>query len=38
MLFRGELSRPIDWLDLLLHGACWAMLLAKAAVAVVRRS
>jgi hypothetical protein len=38
MLFRGELSRPIDWLDLFLHGAPWAMLLAKAAVAVVRRS
>lgn len=38
MLFRGELSRPIDWLDLLLHGAPWAILLAKAAVAVFRRT
>jgi hypothetical protein len=38
MLFRGELSRPIDWLALLLHGAPWAMLLTRAAVAVARRS
>ena len=23
MLFRGTLVRPIDWLDLALHGAPW---------------
>lgn len=29
MLFQNELRRPIDWLDLFLHGAPWALLLAK---------
>jgi hypothetical protein len=33
MLFRGQLVRPIDWFDLLLHGAPWALLVAKGAVA-----
>lgn len=32
MLVRGQLVRPIDWFDLLLHGAPWLLLLAKAAV------
>lgn len=26
MLFRGELTRPIDWFDLLAHGAPWILL------------
>lgn len=26
MLFRGELVRPIDWFDLLFHGAPWVLL------------
>lgn len=30
MLLRGELRRPIDWFDLVLHGAPWALLAAKA--------
>jgi hypothetical protein len=33
MLTRGQLVRPIDWLDLFLHGAPWALLFAKAALA-----
>ncbi len=33
MLIRLELSRPIDWLDLLLHGAPWVVLL----LSLVRR-
>ena len=28
-LVRGELVRPLDWLDLLLHGVPWLLLLAK---------
>jgi hypothetical protein len=32
MLFHGDLRKPIDWLDLLLHGAPWALLLAKVLV------
>ncbi len=29
MLVAGELSRPIDLFDLLMHGAPWALLLLK---------
>lgn len=29
MLVRGELVRPLDWLDLLLHGAPWGLLVLK---------
>jgi hypothetical protein len=36
MLARGDLTRPIDWFDLLMHGAPWAVLAAKAAL-VLRR-
>ena len=35
MLFSGKLVKPIDWFDLLLHGAPWLLLLAKAAVSLV---
>lgn len=31
MLFAGRLSRPIDIFDLLMHGAPWILLIAKAA-------
>jgi len=34
MLFRGTLTRPIDWFDLLLHAAPWVLLVLKAAVSV----
>ena len=36
MLFAGKLVKPIDWFDLLMHGAPWLLLLAKAAVALLR--
>jgi len=29
MLVAGELTRPLDWFDLVLHGAPWLILLAK---------
>lgn len=32
MLARGKLVRPIDWFDLFLHAAPWAVLTAKAAL------
>ena len=35
MLSRGELVRPLDWFDLLMHATPWALLVLKA---VVRRS
>jgi hypothetical protein len=31
MLARGELVRPIDWFDLLLHAAPWLLAVAKLA-------
>ena len=37
MLARGELSRPIDWFDLVLHGAPWALLLIKSALWIKNR-
>ena len=30
MLVRGELVRPIDWFDLVLHAAPWLVLAGKA--------
>lgn len=30
MLFSGTLARPIDWFDLVLHGAPWVILALKA--------
>jgi hypothetical protein len=37
MLLRGQLVRPIDWFDLVMHGAPWALLIGKAIVAARRR-
>ena len=37
MLARGQLVRPIDWFDLVMHGAPWALLVGKAVVVVRRR-
>lgn len=31
MLFKGTLSRPIDWFDLVMHGIPWILLILKAA-------
>ncbi len=36
MLVNGELKRPLDWADLLLHGAPWALLAVKAAASLRR--
>ncbi len=36
MLFTGKLVKPIDWFDLLMHGAPWLVLLAKAGVSLTR--
>ena len=37
MLSRGELKRAIDWFDLLMHGAPWALLIMKAARELLKR-
>ena len=34
MLKNGELSRPIDWFDLIYHGIPWVLLITKAAVSL----
>ncbi len=31
MLARGTLVRPIDWLDLVMHGAPWLLVILKGA-------
>lgn len=36
MLSKGELKKPIDWFDLLMHGAPWLVLLAKGVATLVR--
>lgn len=36
MLAAGTLTRPLDWFDLLMHGAPWIVLILKAAVSLVR--
>lgn len=37
MLAAGELSRPLDWFDLVLHGTPWALLLMKVGLSVGSR-
>ncbi len=37
MLAEGRLIRAIDWFDLVLHGAPWLLLIAKASVTMVKR-
>ncbi|HUJ18946.1 MAG TPA: RND transporter [Nitrospirota bacterium] len=34
MLAKGELVRPIDWFDLVLHGTPWVLLMLKAIVSL----
>ena len=36
MLFRGTLVRPIDWLDLAMHGTPWLVVILKGAFALKR--
>lgn len=32
LLSRGDLTRPLDWFDLIMHGTPWLLLLAKGVV------
>lgn len=32
MLAAGDLTKPVDWVDLCLHGAPWVLLAAKASI------
>ena len=36
MLFSGKLVKPIDWFDLLFHGAPWLVAIAKAAISATQ--
>lgn len=38
LLLQGRLTRPLDWLDLLLHGAPWVLLILKLTAGVRRES
>lgn len=35
MLAKGQLAKPIDWLDLVLHALPWVLLIMKAVVTLV---
>jgi hypothetical protein len=37
MLVKGELIRPIDWFDLVLHGTPWVLLVLKAIVSLTTK-
>ncbi len=37
MLAKGQLVRPIDWFDLVLHGTPWALLLLKTIASLIRK-
>ena len=37
MLANGQLVRPIDWFDLVLHGTPWALLILKAVVTLAHK-
>ncbi len=37
MLASGRLVRPIDWFDLLLHGAPWVLLILKGIFSLARQ-
>jgi len=37
MLVRGQLVRPIDWFDFVLHGAPWVLLALKAIASLTRK-
>ncbi|OGW18924.1 MAG: RND transporter [Nitrospirae bacterium GWC2_57_13] len=38
MLFAGTLTKPLDWFDLLLHGAPWIVLILKAVISAAKIS
>jgi hypothetical protein len=37
MLVKGQLVRPIDWFDFVMHGAPWAVLLLKGYVSLSQK-
>jgi hypothetical protein len=37
MLIKGRLVRPIDWLDLVLHGTPWVLLIIKAVLSLLQQ-
>lgn len=37
MLARGQLVRPIDWFDLVLHGTPWVLLILKAIASLTQK-
>ncbi|MCG8484492.1 MAG: RND transporter [Clostridia bacterium] len=37
LLFKGELRKAIDWLDLFLHGTPWLLLIIKFSIMVLSR-
>jgi hypothetical protein len=37
MLIRGNLVRPIDWFDLVLHGFPWILLLLKIIALLIKK-
>jgi len=37
MLSKGELVRPIDWFDLVLHGTPWVLLILKAGASLMQK-
>ena len=37
LLFRGQLVRPIDWFDFIMHGSPWVVLILKVFVSLTRK-
>lgn len=37
MLTRGQLVRPIDWFDLVLHGTPWVLLILKGITTLMQK-
>ncbi len=37
MLSKGQLVKPIDWFDLVLHGTPWVLLIMKAIVSITQK-
>jgi hypothetical protein len=37
MLSKGQLVRPIDWFDLVLHATPWVLLILKAVVSLTQK-
>jgi len=37
MLAKGQLVRPLDWFDLILHGTPWVLLILKTVVTLTQK-